>query len=513
MPLFQVDISRGIDAQTSPLRLEKGRVVDAKNFLFENGHLISRPGLVTSAIASFPAGSVVLAARGFDIDNGRNIVLVKDGATYRLYTIITGYNGTYGAATEITGAGIFGLTESTDMFAEVVNGAILIGGNTVFIRWVPGAAAYTLPANIYNKYVTSAFNRAVSAYYAGNVLGTITVAWSVDGDETDWAGFGSGSTVLADSDGRITGLASCRNIVVVARAGGFHLGHATGQASPAFRWDRHSRGGQGVLMDSTLAVYEDVCYFVSREGVHTFDLERTHSIGNQINNELMDLIHAGGLFYRGFISRGYRGGPRPQYHLTPATPVLNDPYPPKSAPHFVYDITDGVWSRHLYPTFTEAQNYIAFSGLHTTRSLYGPGSMPITSERSSVFFLRSGGSGLISRWNSQTVCEADASLRSGVMLIGEPDRNVNVSRIESIYKSAAEIAGARLKIRGSVGGSIQEQENGDGFQGENRWRRRFFNVDTPGNLWELEMDLPAGHQIEIDSMGLQITDAGEALEE
>lgn len=355
----------GMNGDESPFVIDLSHCSQVQNMLFERGLLISRPG-APAVFSSIGGGVCPTFARSFpfvagDVSPRHALLLARDdkfSLNLSLYLLSTRESGSSVLfdETAITAAvpGTLTWDNNSPFDAVVVNGAWLITGATEgLIHYVPGDATYTLLAPN-ARYVTAHISRALAAFTSGT-NGHITILWSKMGDETVWSGDPSaGSAVLADVDDCLSGLATVRGMVVVAREFGFHVGVPTGTSLPPYDWKKVGKEAAGVFFPRSMAVHGDLLYFASENGVHTFDLVNVEDIGEGILTELFEIIRTKHCTLDGFVTTTYKSGRRPQYHLVPtANPdVIQDPFPviPPQV-HFVYDIISKTWSRHVYDSF------------------------------------------------------------------------------------------------------------------------------------------------------------------
>lgn len=333
-------------------------VASVSDFVFERGVVQSRPAVqlinnasgITSterivAITKVPiTATPTLAGRGL-------ICLTVDGVpVYRLYYLSTALSTQY-AATQITGPGLGTSWNDFDLSMTVVNGSVLITGNSQgIIRWVPTGTTYTIISTAKFAYVTHQFSRAIAAFQTtGSSTDPLTVAASVAGDETTWTGLNSYTNILSDVDDAITGIGVIRGVVVLARQYGFHLGIPTGIFPNIYNWQLHSGDGIGCTQSATFDTYKDMCFFCSDTGVHMFDTVQVVDIGEGILKEIGSLMRnrfpANLLQLRGSVASSHSQDLQPSYHL-----FLDGGSSgfTQSLPHWVYNINERKWSRHFY---------------------------------------------------------------------------------------------------------------------------------------------------------------------
>lgn len=464
----------GINQEDPEFAIGETEVRGADNFLFERYSTLTRPGVASYATAILSPKMV----RSFDFGSSIKTVASAGNKIYYL-------NPTTLAETEITGAGLT-LANGENLSMDVVNGVVLVGGNSAGLaRWDPAGGTYTVVASSNYRYVAGQISRAIAAYKIGvdALLDPRTVAWSKAGDETNWTAFGSGSTVLADATDEITGIGNIRGTVVVARTGGFHLGHATGNSSPAFTWELHSKAATGCKYPSTWFVYGTQAFFVGEEDVHTFNLVNVEDIGRPIRRELLSYLRLGYL-YRGFVSQSIGLNARDHYHMVPMSG-------PAGLPHFSFDIEERKWARHLYG------DYLPVTGWY--QRFAGNASAPAFMDAS----------GAIRVWDESLPCEVEAQLRSRKFLVGKPSTDYQSQRGMMIYKAIEDVESVTLNTRVNVGVEEKEYSSDHALLGGNYWRRKWLNHRLSGNFFTYDLTVPAGSSLAINYLGLEYGEQGQ----
>lgn len=466
----------GLNKEDPAILIGENEVQDAQNFLFERGVAQLRPGVATKSPVTTDS---IFYGRSFDFTSSfKTVVLTTGNKVFSL-------NGSF-AATELTGITPAFATAYGSM--EVVNGVVLIGNNTAgLIRWDPVGTTITATAGAPYRYITGHLSRAVAAYKLGGadtLLDPRTVAWSEAGDETNWnvATFGVGTNVLADVSDEITGIGMARNVVVVARSTGFHLGQPTGKSEPAFNWSLHSKNAVGVVHPETFCVYGTLCFFVSRHDVHTFDLVGIEPIGRPIRGELLGYL-ANGIAYRGFISESYGIHVRAAYHLVPVATTT-------TLPHFVYDLEERKWSRHVY-------------GLGLRGGWY-----QLLAAKNSAPVLSLFDSASLRLWDEDVVCDTAGSIDGRIITIGSLTDDYKILRVLFCYKAPAAVT-VTIKLYVDQSGTEKTQEETRTLTGNSKWRREWFDIQVTGNLLWAKVSVGSGSQIEVREITADITTGGE----
>lgn len=482
----------GINVERSDALLAATEVRGADNMLFERGVTLQRPG-ITGGTAIPKQPLQVLSAELGDI--GIQAVAVCPANLYSL--------GPWPfAPVEITGPGVsFAVSGASSV--DIANGVILMGYNTTgMVRWDPTTLVYTVIAAAPYRYVVGHLSRAVAARRMGAVsaVDPYAVAWSVQGDESNWTGPSSGSTVLPEATSQLTALANIRDVIVVGRRDGFHLGTETGSV-PAFNWQLHSKRGTGPVDGNESATDGTEFYFVGEEDVYTFDLVNVVSIGLPIRRELLRFKRSG-LRFRGCITRGLGDNPRKQYHLLPITPVgeFGQEYP-----HYVYDIAEKKWSRHSY--FKEAQPICGWSQpLNLTES---------TLAFSSREFLPTGrtAQGATYIWDKSAACEKSSLVQSRALVHPSLEKDAHLTRALLFVRNNSETPViATLNVTAELADENPEVSE-DALIGPSlKWQRRWVNIETTGQRFTADLSFPPGAQVEVAEVGLVLEEAGEFTE-
>lgn len=472
----------GINQEDPEISLKETEVRGAENFLFERQMAITRPGTTAHALA---LGQRIQFGRSFDFGSSVKTVVL---GTSKLWSLSSSF-----APTEITGAGLtWGAPET--LSAESVNGLLVMGGNSGgIVRWDPTGGTYTVMAAAPYRYVTAHINRIIACYKLGGgdaLLDPRTVAWSTAGDETDWTSFGAGSAVLADSPGEMTGIANVRDVIVIAKTDGFHLGTPTGVSTPAFYWRLHSKNARwGCKYASTFCASQDAVFYVGRSDVFTFQLVgNPQAIGRPIRRELLGYLNAGYL-YRGFVSESYGANARPHYHLVPMSSGI-------TLPHFAFDIEENTWSRHLYP-FTP----------------YGGWYQLLTGTTSAPLLVTDDASGNVNVWDDTQACESESRLRGRRIVLGQLAQNSNIDRVLVQYATlgGSAVGPVLLEVQASHGGDpVAQTANEQMFTAADvgRWERQWFDVRVTGQIPRVDITVPSGSACAINYIGTNETPAG-----
>lgn len=409
IPYFPVG---GISYGECPQRIGDTQVQNARNWCFDGRRAWTRPGLRTNTLTGTGLSTVRMVG-SFLVDGVPYTFLIT--TTNKFFSVDLN-----GAATEITGAGFTMATSGVNKDSwALINAELIVGNSTSgLIRWVPGAAGYTLVSGTNYAFLTSHFSRGVAAY---NISSSARgIAWSVPGNNADWSTTidGAGSLILTDAPDDITGLGNIRNTLIVARRHGFHLGYSTGVAQPAFRFELHSIRDVGCFWAGSMAQSSDLVFFVGQDNVYSFDTTRVVPIGDDIRallfeNMELTLAKSGQPYLKllGFMSRRNQSGepPRATYNIVtvPATTTTSN-WPLR---HFVLDIEKSTWECHEYGKQWN----------------YGWASIP-NYTGASISFVDQSTSPSFYTWDSDVACEREAILHGRNITIGAESDDVTLDQ-------------------------------------------------------------------------------------
>lgn len=418
--------TKGLNSDASAYALDPSQVSDVKNMLFERGLLISRPGLTVQAMATATqpyfgifdpqasdvprgwmkcvtsGGTQSLKRVGRDVGGGTFLVDV-DVALPAGY--VFSFAGTPGQYYMWQCYFRQGLTDYNILSNFQTGGGV---GALVLVDGTNTATGVALPTTtITGVMVITHLSRVIAAGFSGTPRGTIF--WSKIGDPTTWTGdFTAGSTTLLDVDDQPTGIDVVRNTIILARSTGFHVGVATGNGANPYDWKKLSSRDKGNFWPASLARWGNEFFFVSVDDVHRFDLSNVTDIGEGITEELFDALRVQGSDVRGVITRSYKNGGRPQYHLF--TTVYGVPQPNVSK-HFIYDIKEGLWSKHTYDAYVLDNPPLSYP---TPLTYYNGNQL-----QSTLCLLRRSASQFV-YWDKNVSCESVQSFTTGRIMFGDP---------------------------------------------------------------------------------------------
>ncbi len=514
---------KGLNRDASPATLdfqsgsdvEIQEVADSANVVYERGIALVRPQIAALgspaqlastqnvfALANLPfvGASGALGASGL-------LGLVANATpTWKLYKFCTDqFSTALFTPTEITGAGIANTWDNFFFTLAVANGVVLIPGHpSGLVRWDPSTMVYTQIAAAPYSFITSMYSRAVAAYkLTGALTDPITVAYSATGDETNWASLGAGSTVLSDVPDVITGLANLRNVLVIPRTYGISLGYPTGTFPQVFNFTNFSNSGIGCCNPATFKVFDNVAYFVSTCGIHSFDLTSISNIGEGIYTDIMAVIQQYGGALRGFISRSYKLDYQPTYNLfLDITANLGGPLG-NTIYHYQYNITERKWSKHLYSS-EDANTWssMPFPFDYKSSTVNNVAAPP----QSTVGVLRRvpGTAPLFRTWSGTVSDGSTAFITTGNITLAAPVIEATLTRVMIVFAAVLANPQFSVQVQSTLNGVVTTVTKNVSTtriaQSSPLWDRVWVDVRAPGNMFVVSLGstppiLPPGLQV------------------
>lgn len=505
----EVDIDfepiHGVNSTDNELRLDQYEASSGTlNMLFEGKEAFTRPG--ESFVAMTTNAAATWWAQGIDVNAANYVLMVVGSGPARVWYLSTGGN------TEITGPGTnFNSSPVDDFTAAAVNGVVLIGGSSAgALRWDPSGNVYTVLATAPWKYVVSHLSRAFGAFNL-NVAGTgqRTVGWSVAGDETTWTGStnGSGSSIIADAFDQITGLGVIHDVVCIFRQHGIHLAMPTGLAFPAYSIRTWKRDARGCAYPLSLAVSDNIAYYMSYSDVWRFDLIQERPVGYKIRKQLFAALNNNlSLQYKGVIvhSQAFTAQhtiPRTWYILVPIWGSQSGTGAANIAPIFLYDELDDQWSVH---DFAESVN--------TTAS--DPRTFSNGGEQGFVLFDTASPTNYRA-WRRNTACERNAILNTAVKVAGnDPSSEYLANRLLVRTRDNGNFnVTATVTCRGAfTPQSFSSPATPVGTNNNGLWASKWFDLRqnaAQGQYYQVSLAIPAGNQFNTDFLRLKLTRSGD----
>lgn len=524
----------GFTSDASPVTLDMQgdltlpQVSSVTDMLFERGLAIARPsyGVVgnTPAVPIPAAQDILAVARLPFVNPGTNsaTALAAKGSiclsttaapVFHLWALNTnGLASDLFDPTEITGPGISagGWSNVSPYFsAAVANRAVLIGGyNGGLVRWDPAAGyVYTVINTAMYAYVASQYSRAIAAYkLTGAATDPITFAWSVPGDEANWSGLGAGSQVLSDIPDAITGLGCLRNVVVVPRTYGFHLGYPTGTFPLVYNFTNFSNGNVGCAYPGTFAVYDDRCFFVGVDGIFSFDLTNVEDIGEGVYKEILTLIRGYSGTPRGFITGSYDLDNRPSYNiivdvLSPISQV------DVACLHYSYDLRERKWTRHFYANPTSTYSTLTFPFTYALSAGATGGST--IQNAIGVAPRKSGSTTTFQLWNTQGTVKPAPTFTTGQFTVGQSIADVEMDRILLFYFLGTLGSGSptfTITVSSVLNGITQTPIVKTLTGVANVWDRAWVSLRIPGQIFQVTVACP--HTVQMKEMVMEFSTSG-----
>lgn len=541
--------SAGVNSTDDPSQLDAGQVTDAVNIIFERKIARTRSNLHGWGNVSYPSGTPTYAeAFSIQVAGGSapqymDFIVVQDHTNNTFYKLSL----TTAVPPSSTVYQIQALTGTVSLSAAIpwsqrnpmieYNGIILFGNASGgLVRWDPNAGTgltLTQLTAVKPVYLTVHLDRVIAAYdlSVNGPKSPRTVFWSAPGDETTWSGgtTGSGFTVLDIGD-YITGLTTINNMLVICRSSGFTVGTATGQAFPTYNFQKWSDCSTGVTWPDTLAVCDNVMYFVGADDIYTCDLNSAPKpIGHEIQTEFMRAVmnhpfEAGipvGNFV-GYITRAVAGNDwsggvstryRRYYNLFPSQQAFAAGNPPYY--HYKYSIDDGTWSKHSYadpmtPVVWDDSGDITsmVTGLPTVACDLFLDTARVAGIMYIMGWAESSGSSLIVPY-----CEQPAYITTRAHILGQLNKNARVQRVllrtRDFGNQSIQVSVTSRYEGGTVGGgtvlTVPCGVNNDGA-----WVRSWADVGRVlGQDFVLQINVPANGQFATDGYGFLWGDEGD----
>lgn len=488
--LFHLD--GGLDAVTVETDIADNEASAVNNMVFWNKKMTGRP--LAAAFANFftPIAEKLVYVE-FAADGGvstgtvTGVAIGNSGATY--FKLGNSAWGTVGPV-------VATYADKLHNNFAVVNGAKLVANSSTGLLRFVGGADSTLIADAPYRYVIGHLQRAVAAYkYPGTGNNTVTVAWSVQGNETDWTSttLGAGSSVLSDSSDEITGLAVLQNVIIVFHKTMIHIGTPTGQANPAYTfstWSRDKLAGIGCMYPQSLVVSNNVAYFLGVDNVYEFDLQELNPIGDKVK-DLIFSRNPGLYAMKGSISTlGWSGaggvypGPvnKRLYHLAPIAA-------PAQTPHWHYNLEEKSWSKSSYSV------NIQYPCRHLGLGASGIGTGADWVIQDDAFaFVDDSATPQLYVWKNINLAEQAQVFFSKTFLIGDVSCDYVLERSYIIIRDTN--AGNGLPVTLTVDCILNGAVNtisatvNVGGAADNKLKRYWFNMRLVGNLFRWSISIP-----------------------
>ena len=137
------------------------------------------------------------------------------------------------------------------------------------------------------RYITEYANRLIMADY-GSTRAANKLAWSKEGDPSDWTDTTAGSTTFLQSDDYITGLGKVGGSLVVYQHDSMIFGQRTGIATAPISFGRVKRG-VGCVAPYSIVDVRGTNAFFGHDDVYIIDGESPYPIGEKIRDKLFSV--------------------------------------------------------------------------------------------------------------------------------------------------------------------------------------------------------------------------------
>lgn len=519
-PVMQT-FTKGMNGDASPYVLDLSTLASVKNMLFERGLLISRPGLRVVAGGTGNKIPLQVALPPLSIVNGwRGLAALNTSGSpgsVKLIELSTSNNETPVSTPPVEKGSV--LTYANGLSASLPNTHTLrilfstvdstysyyiLGctdattSNSVLVKHVLGDAAVTATAItvaggvVIADAVIHLSRLIIIPIPNGGPAYVGLIAWSKIGDYTDWTHATAGSALLPEAYDSLTAVRVLGNVLVVLRLSGIHLGVPTG-STPPYAWKSISTNGIGCAFTASVAQFDNRIFFAGAHSIYTYDLSNVVNIGEGIVTELFNYVRTYNTTIQGWVVNSYKNGYRPQYHVMPtiftniAQTISGIPAPP----HFVYDITEGVWSKHVYDNFATAGDLpVGFAANLGVRNV------PYENNVQYVVpgFLHPGASQVqYALWDPSVACESVQSFSTGRMQLTDPTVEMGVIRVLVVAYSSGSAA-CTLKADSFVGNTTQSSTTN--FSLASGWNRVWVNKVTVGQFFQFTVTIPANVYVE-----------------
>jgi hypothetical protein len=349
---------------TDPSRgkqVPEGYVVDARDFDFVNGVVISRPGISQKDISSIGGTSTLLHSVGFRLYDATHLSWSSD-VNYVSANLLC-YDDKYEFLTynpfadTFTNTPITGLTFTLasifDGCFALVNGVLVVGGfksagdtGLHVIDYIANTATEVVGEEWY--FCVGHKSRLFVAKQIGTgYSGLQTVGWTVPGTVNDFTNFGSGTAILPDNPDIVHRLGVIRDTIVITRGGSIVLAELTGQGSNPYNFRTVFPFGSGAPRHiPSIASDSESMFWVGDDNVYMYDIAKLTPIGDAVMKHMMDYALEGleTVNLRGTIINASPIRRRRQYVLSPTHLPSGD----TTFNVYIYDLATGTWSIHTY---------------------------------------------------------------------------------------------------------------------------------------------------------------------
>jgi len=169
---------------------------------------------------------------------------------------------------------------------------IFTNGNTNVQVSSAGGTATDLSSDIKKaKYCMPYANRLFVAYY-GATLDPLGIAWSKEGDPTDWTDSTAGAGILVESKDFITGLGVVGASLVIYKTDSIAFGHRTGDAvTPISLPHTRERRGIGCIAPYSIIDFMGTNAFIGRNDFYAIEGDHPVAIGGKMRDKFFDIVN------------------------------------------------------------------------------------------------------------------------------------------------------------------------------------------------------------------------------
>jgi len=172
----------------------------------------------------------------------------------------------------------------------VVNDSVYFSNGADYVQVYTGSGKATqlnTTSAIKARYLIEYANRLIMADY-GSTRAANGLAWSKEGDPSDWTDDTAGSTTFLQSDDYITGLGKVGGSLVVYQRDSLIFGQRTGIATAPISFGRTKRG-VGCIAPYSIVDVRGTNAFFGRDDVYIIDGESPYPVGEKIRDKLFSV--------------------------------------------------------------------------------------------------------------------------------------------------------------------------------------------------------------------------------
>ncbi len=158
------------------------------------------------------------------------------------------------------------------------------------VQYYDGSSVADLDATyaIKARYCIEYANRLVIADH-GSTRDPVGLAWSKEGDPTDWTDSTAGSRTELESKDYITGLGRVGANLIVYKRDAIVIGNRTGLATSPITFPR-TRRGIGCVAPYSIVEVMGTNAFIGRNDFYVIDGDRAVSVGEKVRDRFFDIV-------------------------------------------------------------------------------------------------------------------------------------------------------------------------------------------------------------------------------